>query len=196
VQLLGTTPLSAKLRAGGADDQRLEELCIAAEEGGASLISMHCRTRAEGYRDCADWERLARASACVRIPVAGNGGLEGHDDLLRMREQTGCQYAMVSRPALRDPWIFSGHQASKKEAVVFFEEYAELLKTRHDAPKPKLAGRLKQLIRIWSAGSLFPEQRGAWLRQADPGDLLTSLTARVHAKRDSPEHTSIQDSDC
>ena len=49
-------------------------LARAAENGGASHLTVHCRSRAERYSDTADWRRLERAAGAVSIPVCGNGG--------------------------------------------------------------------------------------------------------------------------
>lgn len=175
VQAIDGTPLSAKVRAGGSDDSRLEEVSQAVEQGGASLLSVHCRTRDEGYTDSADWSRLARAVQAVSIPVAGNGGVTCHADLARMLKETGCSYVMVGRAALADPWIFCGHQASPAEACDFLIEYAELLVSRHGAAARKVSGRLKQLIRHWTAGALFTARRESWLKEVSSQALLQRL---------------------
>lgn len=160
-------PVTAKIRAGGEDDAGLEEIARAVEAGGASLLTVHCRTRREGYRDTADWERLRRAVAAVEIPVCGNGGVETHADLRRLRDETGCSYVMVGRAALADPWIFSGRQVDRGDAADFFREYAERL-TRAGASARKVTGRVKQLIGYWRAGKLFGESRREWLSAPDP----------------------------
>lgn len=180
----GGRPVSAKLRAGGADDRRLEELVAAVEDGGASLVTVHCRTRAEGYRDCADWERLRRAVAATRLPVCGNGGIQTHADLGRMLEQTGCAFAMVGRAALGDPWIFSGRAVGETEAAAFLLEYARRQVEAGRSPGAA-AGRVKQLLHHWRAGGLLgdeparaEERRRAWLREPDPERLLERIAAR------------------
>ncbi len=163
------------MRAGGEDDSRLEEICLAVEQGGAQLLSVHCRTRSEAYGDHADWGRLRRAVQAVSIPVAGNGGIEAHPDLERMLRETGCRYAMVGRAALADPWIFCGHRANPAEAQAFLLEYAELLQVRMGAPLRKVVGRLKQLLRHWTAGGLFALDRDTWLAERDPHRFLRRL---------------------
>lgn len=191
------TPVSGKIRAGGEDDRRLEELARAVEAGGASLLTVHCRTRREGYRDTADWERLRRAVAAVALPVCGNGGIARHADLERLRRETGCAYAMVGRAALADPWIFSGRAASRAEAARFLLEYAAELGARRGGVGPRqAAGRLKQLLNYWTAGGLVEgggtgaAERDAWLREPDPARLL----ARLEEAADDdalPEDTGI-----
>jgi tRNA-dihydrouridine synthase C len=171
----GAAPVTAKIRAGGEDDLRLEELARAAEAGGAALLTVHCRTRREGYRDTADWERLRRAVGAVRIPVCGNGGVRSHADLARLLRETGCTYAMVGRAALGDPWIFTGGAVSRAEAAGFLRAYSELLELRGAMSAAGRAGRVKQLLQHWVAGDLVGDARASWLKERDPERLLARL---------------------
>jgi len=174
VRAVARVPVTAKIRAGGEDDARLEELARAVENGGASLLTVHCRTRKEAYRDTADWERLRRAVSAVSIPVCGNGGVACHADLARLRAETGCRYVMVGRAALGDPWIFAGRTVGRAEAARFLLEYAELLSAHHGASLRMVGGRIKQLLRYWTAGELCPGGADAW-RSEDDARLLARL---------------------
>lgn len=155
----GGVPVTAKVRAGGEDDARLEEIAAAVEAGGAELLTVHCRTRREAYRPTADWDRLRRAVQAVSIPVCGNGGVEEHNDLARLISETGCRYAMVGRAALGDPWVFGGRDVGPGEAASFLLEYAERLRAT-GARAPRAAGRVKQLLRYWCAGGLVGDSTG------------------------------------
>jgi len=172
-------PVTAKIRAGYDDASQVEELARAAEAGGAALLTVHCRTRAEGYCQSVDWRRIARAVRAVSIPVCGNGGIASHADLERMRAETGARYAMVGRGALADPWIFSGHRASRDDAARFLVDYADAMGTRGGLAPRGVAARLKQLLRHWAAGGLVPDEaaRAALLRERS----LESLYARLLA---------------
>jgi tRNA-dihydrouridine synthase C len=163
-------PLTAKLRAGGDDDSRLEELVARATDGGAAMITIHCRTRAEGYRDTADWQRLARAVSATHVPICGNGGITRHADLERMRTETGCAFVMVGRAALADPWIFSGARVSRSEALAFLREYASQL----SPPKGK-SSRLKQLVAYWQAADLLADERSRILRLDTDAEVLAAI---------------------
>ena len=174
-------PVTAKIRAGYEDDRLLEDLARAAEAGGASMLTVHCRTRAEGYQEAVDWSRLARAAASVSIPVCGNGGVRVHADLERLRRETGCRYSMVGRAALGDPWIFSGTEVSAAEAARFLLEYAEALAASAGVRPHGAAGRVKQLLQFWTAGALLGGERHEWLREADPARLFVRLRARDRA---------------
>jgi len=170
-------PVTAKLRAGYDHADGIEELARAAENGGASLVTLHCRTRAEAYCDEVDWTRIARAVRAVSIPVCGNGGIATHADLARMRLETGADFAMVGRGALADPWIFSGRRASRGDAARFLVEYADTMRARLQFPAGGIVARLKQLLRYWTAGGLVPDAatRLALLRERSAEALLTRL---------------------
>ena len=177
VRAVRTMPITAKIRSGGQDDSDLEQIASAVEAGGARLLTVHCRTREEGYRGAGDWQRLRRAVAAVSIPVCGNGGIQSHSHIDRMIAETGCEYVMVGRAALADPWIFSGQTVSRAEAARFLLDYAQLLGERSGASPIKVVGRLKQLIRCWRAGGLFDESREWWLGQREPKLVLERLTS-------------------
>lgn len=169
--------VTAKIRAGYDDAECVEDLARAAEAGGAQLLTVHCRTRAEAYCDEVDWSRIARAVSAVSIPVCGNGGVNRHADLERMREETGCAFVMVGRAALGDPWIFTGREVTREAAARFLCDYASALGARENrsvrSPKA-IAGRVKQLLQHWVAGGLV-EDRSLWLKERDPARLLARL---------------------
>jgi tRNA-dihydrouridine synthase C len=177
-------PVTAKIRAGWDDASRVEELARAAENGGARLLTVHCRTRAEAYCDSVDWTRIARAARAVSIPVCGNGGIASHGDLERMRRETGARFAMAGRGALADPWIFSGRRVTRGEAARFLVDYADTMRERRQFPARGVAARIKQLLRYWTAGGLVPDalSRARYLREPDGEALLSGLRALADEK--------------
>jgi len=187
----GAVPVTAKIRAGGEDDRLLEDLARAAEAGGAALLTVHCRTRREGYRDTADWERLRRAVAAVGIPVCGNGGVRSHADLERLRRETGCAFAMVGRAALGDPWIFGGRSVGKPEAARFLLTYAAMLASHGGMSAAGRAGRVKQLLQHWRAGELVGSDRAAWLKERDPERLFARLAEAAEERSPTPAGAAL-----
>ena len=124
---------------------------------------------------------LPVAAAAVAIPVCGNGSVLCHADLERMRRETGARYAMVGRAALGDPWIFGGVDVSRAEAARFLLDYYEGL-TALGVSASGAAGRVKQLLRYWTAGNLLgadaqsrEQERGRALARADAQGLLDWL---------------------
>jgi tRNA-dihydrouridine synthase len=180
-------PVTAKIRSGVSDATRVEELARAVESAGASLLTVHCRTRAEAYRDPVDWSRIARAVAVVGIPVCGNGGVATHADLERMRRTTGCRYVMVGRAALGDPWIFSGEQVDHETAFRFLLGYAERMQQEGEARLDRIASRIKQLLRTWRAGGAVDETRISWLHETDPVRFVERLREGAAATTHTPD---------
>lgn len=177
------TPVSAKIRAGFDNANDVEALARAAEQGGAVMLTVHCRTRAEAYCDEVDWSRIARAVGAVRIPVCGNGSVLTHADFDRMRAETGCAFAMVGRGALGDPWIFSGERVDRRRAAEFLLDYAYTMSERNQIPAGGLGARIKQLLRFWTAGGLVADEldRKSWLQALSGDALLARLKAVVAA---------------
>ncbi len=101
-------PVTVKIRLGwDANSQNYLEVADIACDAGASLITMHARTRAQGYSGSADWEHLARLKEHVDVPVFGSGDLMSATDAKRMLETTGIDGLMFARGAIGNPFIFS-----------------------------------------------------------------------------------------
>lgn len=96
-------PVSAKLRLGWDTPDVVVENAEMAVEGGAAWLTIHGRTRAEGYRPPAHWGPIGRVRARLTIPVVANGDLWTVADLRRCRDETGCVHFMLGRGALADP---------------------------------------------------------------------------------------------
>lgn len=178
VRAVPERPVTAKIRAGYDDASLVQDLARAVEAGGAAMLTVHCRTKAELYTDDVDWSRIARAVAAVSIPVCGNGSVTKHADLERMRRETGAAFAMVGRGALADPWVFSGRAASGRESAEFLLEYAERLQ-RIGASVAGSVARVKQLLAHWTAGDLVGADRAGWMREKDAERLLERLREHV-----------------
>ncbi len=100
-------PVTAKIRIG------FDKSCInavetakAIEEAGAAAVAVHGRTREQYYSGKADWTQIAAVKNAVSIPVIGNGDVTDGDSALAMMKETGCDFVMIGRGALGNPWIF------------------------------------------------------------------------------------------
>ncbi len=108
----GEVPVTVKIRSGW-DEAHITflEAAQAALEAGADAITLHARTRAQGYAGVADWQKLSDLVDFVRkskrpIPVFGSGDAFTPEDCARMLEQTDCDAVMFARGAMGNPFIF------------------------------------------------------------------------------------------
>ncbi len=103
-------PVSAKLRLGWDSIDAIYENADMAAEGGASWLTIHARTRAQGYAPPVFWEPIGVVRARVGIPVVANGDIWNLEGFRRCRELTGCAHFMLGRGALANPLL--SHQAA------------------------------------------------------------------------------------
>ncbi|MCA9554838.1 MAG: tRNA dihydrouridine synthase DusB [Myxococcales bacterium] len=100
-------PVTAKIRAGWDPESRnAVEVGKALEDAGAAAVTLHPRTRSQGYSGTADWSLIRDLKEALRIPVIANGDVFCAADAHRVVDETGCDGVMVGRAALGNPWVF------------------------------------------------------------------------------------------
>ncbi len=146
-------PMTIKMRSGYEDTSLFQENLKAAEESGAEFITLHPRTKIEGYTPPARWDLIALAKEIVKIPVVGNGDILNVENALHVLSYTKCDALMIGRGAVINPFIF--HQIKchfeKKEYVPTWESLEEYLtyylKSIPDViPEKTRVNKIKQLI--------------------------------------------------
>lgn len=100
-----TIPVSAKLRLGWDDPLAIHRNAEMAELGGASWITIHGRTKFQGYTPPAYWKPIGEVRRNLSIPVIANGEIWSLDDLKRCEEETGCSHFMLGRGVLANPLL-------------------------------------------------------------------------------------------
>ena len=108
-------PVTVKIRSGwDSNSINAVEIAKLVEKAGASMITVHPRTRAQGYSGQADWSIIKSVKESVSIPVIGNGDIKSYLDAKRMLDETLCDGIMIGRAAIGNPWII-------KECVDYLE---------------------------------------------------------------------------
>lgn len=102
------TPFTVKIRLGPSEKSITAfEVAKACEENGAAALAVHGRTVAQGYSGKSDWSMIRQVKEKINIPVIGNGDITKPEDAKKMLDETGCDYFMVARAAMKSPIIFS-----------------------------------------------------------------------------------------
>ena len=124
------------------------------EDNGASLITVHGRTRAQLYSGTADWDYIAKVKQQLSVPVIANGDIIGAESALRCLKWTGADGLMIGRATFGDPWIFA-----EVKAAMAGEPIPE---------RPELKDRIAVAVRQFE------------ISEADHGEHIACLEARKH----------------
>jgi nifR3 family TIM-barrel protein len=101
-------PVTVKIRAGwDSASINAPEVAKIIEASGASMLTVHARTREQMYEPGVDRSVITAVKNAVSIPVLGNGDIYTAADALSMMEETGCDGVMIARGAMGNPWVFS-----------------------------------------------------------------------------------------
>lgn len=101
-----TIPVTIKMRSGYEDISLFDENILAAQESGVRYITLHPRTKVDGYGPPARWDLIARAKSLLRIPLIGNGDILTVNDAMAMLRTTKCDGLMIGRGSIINPFIF------------------------------------------------------------------------------------------
>jgi nifR3 family TIM-barrel protein len=128
VRAVAPLPVTAKIRTGW-DQNSINAVDNARhlEDAGIQRLTVHGRTRAQGYSGEADWDVIAAVADAVRIPVVGNGDITSAEVALRRWDHAPVSGLMVGRAAMTSPWIF--------------QEIAAAFRGEDAPPAPTLADR-------------------------------------------------------
>ena len=101
-------PISLKMRIGVTEENKTLFLEIAkiAEQEGISMITLHPRTVSQGYSGHSDWDMIKKLKQNTTIPIVGNGDITSPEIAKTVLDYTGCDYIMIGRGAMGNPFIF------------------------------------------------------------------------------------------
>ncbi len=159
-------PVSAKMRLGYMDDSRTLECAHAMVDAGAEELVVHARTKADGYKPPAYWDRIAAVRESVGVPVVANGEVWTAADAANCRAQSGCHALMLGRGMVADPGLALAIRAADAEPLSWGQVLPLLrdfwglvhthVETKHQS------GRLKQWLNYLRRR--YPEAQEAYMR--------------------------------
>lgn len=131
-------PVTLKIRSGVTDASKFlfREIAEIAEDEGIQMITLHPRTVSQGYSGNADWTLIKELKEISNLPIVGNGDILTPENAKAMIDETGCDYVMIGRGAMGNPFLFeqindylktnSYNEYSFKDRLDCFFEYLHL----------------------------------------------------------------------
>jgi nifR3 family TIM-barrel protein len=195
-------PVTVKIRSGWDDNRNIHiEAGRIIEDCGAAAVTLHPRSKTQGFSGRADWNKIAELKESVKIPVIGNGDIFLPEDAARMFSETGCDAIMVGRGAVGNPWLFG--------------RIKRFLVSRECLPEPKARERIELLIKhldntiafyglpgaIFKMRGQYPwylrgltgnsEVRSSLNRISSPFDIKETLIAYLSALETEPLNAAV-----
>ena len=157
-------PVTLKIRSGVTDASKFlfRDIAEIAEDEGIEMITFHPRTVSQGYSGTADWDLIKELKEISSIPIVGNGDITTPEDAKTMIDNTNCDYVMIGRGAMGNPFLFeqindylktnSYKEYSFKDRLDSFFEYLHL--TNHYKIKfAKIKGQAMRFTKGMKGGS-------------------------------------------
>lgn len=100
-------PVTLKMRTGWCQTHKNAlSIALAAQNAGVQMLTVHGRTREQGYKGVAEYETIRAVKAALSIPVVANGDIDSPEKALQVLQATGADAIMIGRAAQGRPWIF------------------------------------------------------------------------------------------
>lgn len=113
-------PVTVKMRSGWDEENiNVVEMAEKMQQAGVAAVAIHPRTRTQFYSGHSDWSLIREVKERLSIPVIGNGDLKTVDDIRKMEEETGCDFFMLARGTLGNPWLVA--------QAVAYDKYNEIV---------------------------------------------------------------------
>ena len=154
-------PLTLKVRTGYSESTiNVVEIAKMAEQCGVEHIQVHGRTREQGYKGLANWDRIREVKEAVSIPVSGNGDITSIEYGMKKWQETGVDGILIGRGAMQNPWIFrqfadviagrEPYQPDVEEKKSVLLEFFGMC--REEMPEIVALGKMKQLAGQFTKG--------------------------------------------
>ncbi|MGV2334120.1 MAG UNVERIFIED_CONTAM: tRNA-dihydrouridine synthase [Planctomycetaceae bacterium] len=196
-------PVTVKMRLGwDASNLTAPALAAAFEAVGVAAVTIHGRTRAQGFQGTVNRDGIRAVVAAVRsMPVIANGDVRTPEDAFSMIRETGCAAVAIGRGAMLDPWIFRRLQQrvwgereqepAADEQVEFLRQHFELMGEQHH----ERACVLFRKFAAWYGARLgIPEDLEDRLRRFESADEFAELVGAIrerHGERMRPIPTAL-----
>lgn len=196
-------PVTVKMRLGwDRDHQTAPELARAFEEIGVAAVTVHGRTRQQGFHGNVNREGIkATVDAVKSMPIVGNGDVRTAEEALSMIEETGCAAVAIGRGAMLDPWLFRRiHELecgrdpinpTPDEQVRFLHEHYHEMRKQHG----DYSNRLFRKFAAWYGARLgIPEDLEDRLRRIESAEEFDRLVVEIgkrHGERESTVPTAL-----
>jgi tRNA-dihydrouridine synthase C len=156
-------PVSAKMRLGYLDRNFTLENAHAIEDAGAAWVTVHARTKADGYTPPAFWDLLQPIRESLKINVIANGEIWTNADAKQCQLESGCEDLMIGRAAVTTPDITQCIRKNTDDALITWDELIQLQIRFLSGPYKKeinMVGRYKQWLGMMSKH--YPEAKLLW----------------------------------
>ena len=196
-------PVTVKMRLGwDRDNQTAPQLAAAFEDIGVAAVTVHGRTRQQGFHGTVNREGIKATVDAVRtMPIVGNGDVRTADEALSMIEETGCAAVAIGRGAMLDPWLFRriaerecGREPTEPtadEQITFLSEHFHEMRQQHG----DYSCLMFRKFAAWYGARLgIPEDLEDRLRRFESAvefDRLVTEIAQRHGERESTVPTAL-----
>ena len=173
-------PVTVKMRTGwDKNSLNAVDLALACEASGASAVTVHGRTRDQMYAPPVDCDTIKAVKKALKIPVIANGDIIDGESARHMYEKTGCDFIMVGRGAMGNPFVFEEINATLRG-----ESYE----------KPSLEKRLEACMKQINLMLKYKDPHNAILEsRKHTAWYMTGLNGAAALRRECGEISSIED---
>nr|WP_284710414.1 tRNA-dihydrouridine synthase [Acinetobacter radioresistens] len=156
-------PVSAKIRLGYMDRNFMLDNAHAIEDAGASWVTVHARTKADGYTPPAFWDQLQPIREALKINVIANGEIWNNTDARQCQLESGCEDLMIGRGAVTTPDLTQCIRNNSDEPLLCWQDLLALQIRFINGPSKTeigMVGRYKQWLGMMSKH--YPEAKMLW----------------------------------
>ncbi len=175
-------PVTVKTRLGWDENTiRIQEVALMLQEIGVKALTVHCRTRAQGYKGEARWEylKLLKNTPGLHIPVIGNGDITTPEQAKKVFDETGVDGIMIGRGAIGNPWIFRQVKTYLETGVIL--------------PEPTLRERLEVCAdQLRASVKHHGEKYGVIMMKKHYGNYLKGIRNGKHLRMELMQHDEME----